>query len=112
VKDTESHSQRARTRSRAAHKRKAKPPVVLTELRDRLALNPRESGAAIGKSATYIYRQFYAGRLKPIQNSGRLMVSRVELDRFLAQSAEYNPKSKSKPQLKPEAQGEEVVKPS
>jgi hypothetical protein len=50
----------------------------------------------MGKSATYVYRQIYAGRIKPISDAGRLMIPRSELDRFLARTAEYNPQGKPK----------------
>jgi hypothetical protein len=95
VKENTSHSQRAQTQSRAARKRKQKP-ISLSELSERLAFSPRESGAVIGKSATYIYRQIYAGRLKPISDCGRLMISRDELQRFLSRGSEYNPQPKAK----------------
>lgn len=86
------HSQRAQTQSRSARKLK---PIVLSDLAGRLAFSPREAGAVVGKSPTYIYRQFYAGRLKPISDCGRMMISRAELDRFLGRAADYNPKPKS-----------------
>jgi hypothetical protein len=81
--------------SHAARKRKPKP-IDLSELSERLAFSPRESGAVIGKSATYIYRQIYAGQLKPISDCGRLMISRDELQRFLSRGCEYNPQPKAK----------------
>jgi len=90
VQETISHSQRAQTHSRAARKLK---PIVLGDLAGRLAFSPREAGAVVGKSPTYIYRQFYAGRLKPISDCGRMMISRVELERFLARGVEYEPQS-------------------
>jgi len=65
-------------------------------LNQRLAFSPRESGSLIGKSATYIYRQIYSGRLKPIWDCGRLMIPRAELDRFLARTGEYNPQKNRK----------------
>jgi hypothetical protein len=93
VKENVSHSQRAQTQSRAARESKT---IDLSDLSGRLAFSPREAGAAIGKSATYIYRQFYAGRLKPISDCGRLMISRDELQRFLSRGCEYDPQSKGK----------------
>jgi hypothetical protein len=65
-------------------------------LSERLALSPREFAAALGKSATFAYRQIYAGRIKPISDCGRMMISRSEIDHFLARAAEYNPKPKAK----------------
>jgi hypothetical protein len=64
-------------------------------LNQRLAFSPREAGVMVGKSATYIYRQIYAGRIKPIADCGRMMIPRTELDRFLPRAAEYNGKSEN-----------------
>ena len=94
MKRKEVSSQRAQTQSRATRKLK---PIVLSDLTGRLAFSPREAGAVVGKSPTYIYRQFYAGRLKPISDCGRMMISRAELERFLARGAEYNPQTKPQP---------------
>jgi Helix-turn-helix domain len=88
VKEIISHSQRAQTRSRAAHE-----PINISE---RLAFTPKEFAAALGRSATYAYRQIYAGRIKPISDAGRLLIPRSEVDRFLARAAEYSPQSKTK----------------
>jgi hypothetical protein len=93
VKENTSCGQRTQTQLRAAREPKT---IDLSRLNGRLALSPREAGAAIGKSATYIYRQFYAGRLKPISDCGRLMISRDELQRFLSRGCEYNPQPKGK----------------
>jgi hypothetical protein len=83
---------RAHTQLRAAHK----PETKTITLSERLALSPREFGAALGKSATYGYRQIYAGRIKPITDCGRMMITRAEIDRFLSRAAEYNPAPKRK----------------
>jgi len=93
VNENTSHSQLAQTQSRAARELKT---IDLSDLNGRLAFSPREAGAAIGKSATYIYRQFYAGQLKPISDCGRLMIWRDELQRFLSRGCEYNPQPKAK----------------
>jgi hypothetical protein len=90
VKTLVSRSQRAQTQSRAARESQ---PISLSE---RLALSPREFAAALGKSATFAYRQIYAGRIKPISDCGRMMISRSEIDQFLARAAEYNPQRKAK----------------
>jgi len=89
VNATKAHSQRAQTQSRAARK----PQISLSE---RLALSPREFAAALGKSATFAYRQIYARRIRPISDCGRMMISRSEIDHFLARASEYNPKPKAK----------------
>jgi hypothetical protein len=88
VKSNADHGQRAQTQSRAAHEPK---PIDLSE---RLAFSPKEFAAALGKSPTYAYRQIYAGRIKPISDCGRMMISRSEIDRFLARASEYNPQVK------------------
>ncbi len=89
MNQNESHSQRAQTQSRAARERK---PLNLSE---RLAFSPKEFAAALGKSPTYAYRQIYAGRIRPISDCGRMMISRSEIDRFLARASEYNPQGKA-----------------
>ena len=81
----EEHSQRAQAQSRAAREPKA------VDLTQRLAFSPREFAAVVGRSATYAYRQIYAGRIRPISDAGRLLIPRSEVDRFLAGTAEYNP---------------------
>jgi hypothetical protein len=90
VKQIVSHSQRAQTQSRAARE-----PVPLGE---RLAYSAAEFGSLFGRSATWGYRQIYAGRVKPISDCGRILVPHSEVDSFLARRAEYNPKPKPKPQ--------------
>jgi len=105
VNEAESHSQRAQTQLRAARsqnkaKRKAslrkRAKRALAECFQRLAFTPFECGVLMGKSATYVYRQIYAGRIQPISDCGRIMIPRSELDRFLARTAQYNPQSKTK----------------
>ena len=78
--------QRAQT-----HSHVAREPIPLT---DRAAFSPAEFAALCGRSPTWGYRQLYSGRLKPIANCGRLLISRAELDLFLSRKAEYNPVSK------------------
>jgi hypothetical protein len=87
VNDNVHHSQRAQTQSRAARQ-----PIPLG---DRIALSVAEFARLVGRSATYGYRQIYAGRVKPISDAGRMLIPRSEIDRFLARAAEYNPQSKS-----------------
>jgi helix-turn-helix protein len=105
VNALDSHSQRVQTQSRAARsqdKAKRKESLrkrakrVLAECFQRLAFTPFECGVLLGKSATFVYRQIYAGRIKPISDAGRMMIPRSELDRFLARTAHYNPQSKTK----------------
>jgi hypothetical protein len=91
VEEVISRSQGAQTQSRGARKR---PALNLSE---RLALSPREFGLTIGRSATKVYRDIYAGKIKVIADAGRMMIPRTEIDRFLAKAAKYDPKPKSRP---------------
>jgi helix-turn-helix protein len=97
VKETVSHSQRARTQSRAARKqtkaerRADRIKRALAECSQRLAFSPFEFAHVLGRSETWAYRQLYAGTVKAISDAGRLLIPRSELDRFLARAAEYNP---------------------
>jgi hypothetical protein len=81
---TENESKRALRQSPAARE------LEVINLNQRLAFSPREAGVLVGKSGTYIYRQIYAGRIKPISDCGRMIIPRAELDRFLARTAEYS----------------------
>ena len=105
MKEIISHSQRAQTQPRAARtedkakheaSRRERAKRALAECSNRLAFTPFECGVVLGKSATYIYRQIYAGRIQPISDCGRLMISRDELQRFLSRGCEYNPQPKGK----------------
>jgi hypothetical protein len=75
--------QRAQTPSRVARE-----PIPLEK---RVAFSPVEFAGLCGRSATWGYRQIYAGRIKPISGCGRLLIPRSELDSFLARKVEYNP---------------------
>jgi hypothetical protein len=65
-------------------------------LGERLALTPREFGAALGKSGTLGYRALYRGWIKAISDCGRLMIPISEVHRFLDRAAQYNPQSKKR----------------
>ena len=71
--------------------RAARETVPLSE---RLGYSAAEFGSLFGRSATWGYRQIYAGRVKPISDCGRILVPRSEVDSFLARRGEYNPKRK------------------
>jgi len=75
--------QRAQTQSRVARE-----PIPFEK---RVAFSPAEFAALCGRSATWAYRQIYAGRIKPICDCGRLLIPRSEVDSFLARKTEYNP---------------------
>jgi hypothetical protein len=84
------HGQRAQTHSRVARK-----PIGLNK---RVAYSPGEFAALFGRSATWGYRQIYAGRVRPIADCGRLLVPHAELDAILARRCEYNPAQTSLPE--------------
>jgi hypothetical protein len=77
------HGQRAQMQSRVARE-----PVSVTK---RLAYSPAEFAALFGRSATWGYRQIYAGRVRPIADCGRLLVPQTEVDSILARRRQYNP---------------------
>src|SRR5215471_14990277 len=83
VKRRTIHGQRAQTQSRVARE-----PISITK---RVAYSPAEFAALFGRSATWGYRQIYAGRIKPIADCGRLLVPQTEVDSILARRREYNP---------------------
>jgi len=75
---------------------------------ERLAFTASEFGNLFGRSATWAYRQIYAGRVKPIFDCGRILVPRSEIDSFLSRRREYNPKPKAKGETKPETETDET----
>ena len=89
VKKESNHSQWAQTLEECA----AREPINLTE---RLALSVKECAAAVGKSPTFIYRKIYAGRIKPIPDTGRLLVSKREIEAYLGRAEVYNPKPRKR----------------
>ena len=82
-----------RTNRAQARVRAAREPISLS---DRLAFSPAEFAGLCGRSATYGYRQIYAGRVKPISDAGRMLIPRSEVDAFLARAAGYNPQAKGR----------------
>jgi len=88
IQDDNQPARRAQTQSRAARE-----PIDLDQ---RFSFSPKEFGQANGRSATWAYRQIYAGRIKAISDCGRLIIPRSEVDRFLARAAEYNPQPKAR----------------
>ncbi len=91
------HSQRAQTQSRAARES--------VNLGERLALSVSELAAALGKSPTYVYRAIWASKIRPLSNAGRLLISKEQINAFLARTEEYNPKKRKAEK----AAGEEVA---
>jgi len=98
------HSQRAQTQSRAARER--------IDINQRFGFSPKEFGEANGKSATWAYRQIYAGRIKPISDCGRLIIPRSEVEQFLSRAAEYSPKPKPKTESTSPNEHDETGQPS
>lgn len=86
MKENTSRGQRAQTQSRAARQ--------TISFSERLGYSPAEFGSLFGRSATWGYRQIYAGRVKPISDCGRILVPRSEVERFLGRADIYNPQSK------------------
>ena len=101
MEENKSHSQRAQMQSRAARnnnktkRRGDRIKRALAECFNRLAFTPFEFGHVLGRSETWAYRRLYSGDVKAISDSGRLLIPRSELDRFLTKAAVYNPKSKA-----------------
>jgi hypothetical protein len=76
-----------------AHSRVARQRIPLGE---RVGYSPAEFASMFGRSATWGYRQIYAGRVKPIADCGRIIIPRAELESVLARCAEYNPRESNK----------------
>jgi len=64
----------------------------------RVALSPTEFATLFGKSATWGYRQLYAGKVKSITEYGRILIPAAEVERILGEAGVYNglPKAKLK----------------
>jgi hypothetical protein len=72
--------------------RSAKSPTVFVPLSERAAFTPNEFAALFGHRTTWGYRLIYSGQVRTIQNLGRLLIPRSEVDRLSnAASAEYSP---------------------
>jgi hypothetical protein len=57
----------------------------------RIGFSPTEFAGMFGRQAVWGYRQIYAGKVKAIQELGRLIVPKSEIERLLATAAPYNP---------------------
>ena len=57
---------------------------------DRLILTPAEFGALFGRSKTWAYRMIYRGVIRPLKSTPSVMIPRSEVDRLLADTAEYD----------------------
>jgi hypothetical protein len=74
-------------------KRIAKSPKIKLPLIERAALSPNEFAALFGRATTWGYRQIWAGKVKTIQNLGRLLIPRSEVERITAAPGEYRARS-------------------
>jgi hypothetical protein len=63
-------------------KRIAKSPRLHVPLSERAAYTPNEFAALFGHRATWGYRLIYSGRVRTIQNLGRLLIPRSEIERL------------------------------
>lgn len=59
-------------------------------LSGRVAFSPQEFGALFGRTKTWTYRLVYAGIIHPLRSTPSLMIPRSEVDRLLADTAEYD----------------------
>jgi hypothetical protein len=66
-------------------------------LSGRVAFSPQEFGALFGRSKTWTYRLVYAGIIHPLRSTPSLMIPRSEVDRLLADTAEYDGRPIVKP---------------
>lgn len=64
----------------------------------RVAFSPGEFAALFGKSQTWGYRQIYAGKVKAIDDYGRILIPANEVERLLKSAGIYNGKEKPKQQ--------------
>jgi hypothetical protein len=55
----------------------------------RYALNPKEFAGLFGKSATWTYRQLYAGKIVCIEGCGTVMIPQTEADRLCNEAKRY-----------------------
>ena len=56
---------------------------------DRVAFTPKEFAAFFNRSATWGYRQLYAGKIKRLGGSDSMLIPRSELERFLNQTVRH-----------------------
>src|SRR4051794_14510711 len=77
-------------------KRAGKSPRIVVPLSERAAYTPNEFAALFGHRTTWGYRLIYSGRVKTIQNLGRLLIPRCEVERLSNQTTgEYLRASRS-----------------
>lgn len=62
---------------------------------DRSGYSPAEFAARFGRHPSWAYRKIYAGKVKVIDELGRLLIPQNELTRLLGTAGSYNPKPKA-----------------
>jgi excisionase family DNA binding protein len=62
----------------------------------RRAYSIAEAAAMLGIHRVTMHRLVVAGKLKPIAGFGRMKISAADLDRFLNETSEYEPKRKGR----------------
>jgi hypothetical protein len=84
-------------------RQKQKRKEFLAGIRDSLgsvthqmALSPAEAAIACSRTPTWAYRRIYDGTFKVISSSGRILIPRSEIERYLGGAEKYNPKPKAK----------------
>lgn len=78
----------------AKAKRVGKSPVIVVPLNERAALSPNEFAAVFGRETTWAYRQIWRGKVKAIQQLGRLLIPRSEIERITSSPTEYQARSR------------------
>ena len=51
---------------------------------ERPVLTPAEFAAQFGRTKTFAYRLLYSGKIKKLAGTGRILIPKSELERFLA----------------------------
>ncbi len=67
---------------------------------DRLGYPPAEYARLNGRSASWAYRQLYAGKINAITSLGRILIPASEVERVMGEAKPYNPKRRQ-PKAKP-----------
>lgn len=62
---------------------------------DRSGYSPAEFAARFNRHPSWAYRKIYAGKVKVIDELGRLLIPVSELTRVLGTAKSYNPKPKA-----------------
>jgi hypothetical protein len=74
----------------------------------RVAYSPAEFAESCGRHPSWAYRLLYSGKVHAITEFGRLLIPASELQRVLSLAKTYDPTTKRKPELRPEADREQA----